>query len=82
MIVAGLLDYNLLIGRDNVYNIEAIVSTLFQVMCFQYEGKIVTIDQLSFPGTNIALSQSSLLNGPFTSMVSLETSFHPPDNHE
>ena len=82
MVVQGPLDYNLLLGRDYIYNMEAIVSTLFQVMCFPHEGKIVTIDQLSFPSPNIAPSQSSSLNGPFTSTVSLESSFHPPDNHE
>jgi len=39
-------------------------------MCFLHEGKIVTIDQLSFPGPNMASSQPSSLNGPFVPMVS------------
>ena len=82
MIVLGPLYYNLLLGRDYVYSMEAIVSALFRVMCFQHEGKVVTIDQLSFPSPSIAPSQSSSLNGPFTSMVSLEPSFHPPDRPE
>ena len=56
MIVLGPLDYNLLLGRDYVYSMEAIVSTLFRKMCFLLEGKIVTIDQLSFLGSSIAPS--------------------------
>ena len=70
MVVPGPLDYNLLLGHDYVYNMEAIVSTLFQVICFPHEGKIVTIDQLSFLGPNIAPRQPSSLNGPLMSMVS------------
>ena len=48
----------------------AIVSTLFQVMCFSHEGRIVTVDQPSFPSPNMASSQPSSLNGPFVPMVS------------
>ena len=48
----------------------AIVSTLFQVMCFPHEGRILTVDQLSFPSPNMASSQPSSLNGPFVPMVS------------
>ena len=47
----------------------AIVSTLFQVMCFPHEGRIVTIDQISFPSPNMNSSQPSSLNGPFFPMV-------------
>ena len=77
MVVQGPSDYNILLGRDYVYNMEDIVSTLFRVMCFPDEGKVVTV-----PGPSIAQSQSSSLNGPFTSTVSLEPSFHPPDSQE
>ena len=41
MVVPGPLDYNLLLGCDYVYNLEAIVSTLFRVMCFPHEGRVV-----------------------------------------
>lgn len=70
MVVPGPLDYNLLLRRDYVYHMGAIVSTLFRVICFLHEGKIVTVDQLSFPGTNMAPSQRSSLKGPFVPMVS------------
>ena len=70
MVVPGPLDYNLLLGRDYVYHMGAIVSTLFRVICFLHEGRIVTIDQISFPNPNIAPSQPSSPNGPFVQMVS------------
>ena len=34
------------------------------------KAKFVTVDQLSFPGSNMAPSQPSSLNGPFVPMVS------------
>ena len=41
MVVQGPLDYNLLLGHDYIYNMGVIVSSLFQVMCFPYEGRVV-----------------------------------------
>jgi hypothetical protein len=67
MVVQGPLDYNLLLGRDYIYCMEAIVSSLFRVMCFPHEGRMVKlVDQLSFPGSRIANSQIPSLNGLFT----------------
>ena len=48
MVVQGPLDFNLLLGRDYVYAMKDIVSTLFRVMYFPHDGNIVTVDQLSF----------------------------------
>ena len=42
------LDYNLLLGWNWVYKMDAIVSTLFHVICFPHEGKIVKVDQLDY----------------------------------
>jgi hypothetical protein len=42
------LDYNLLLGRSWIDSMRAIVSTLFCVVCFPHQGRVVTIDQLSF----------------------------------
>jgi hypothetical protein len=50
MVVRGPLDFSLLLGRDYVYAMKAIVSTLFHVISFPHNGRIVTIDQLSFIG--------------------------------
>jgi hypothetical protein len=50
MVVRDPLDFSLLLGRDYVYAMKAIVSTLFRVISFPHDGRIVTIDQLSFIG--------------------------------
>jgi hypothetical protein len=42
------LDYNLLLGRSWIDSMRAVVSTLFHVMHFPHQGKVVTIDQLAF----------------------------------
>ena len=82
MVVQGPLDYNILLGRDYMYCMGAIVSSLFRVMCFPHEGRVVKlIDQLSFLGSHIANSRTPFLNGLFTQ----GRSQHPvrqPDEHE
>jgi hypothetical protein len=42
------LDYNLLLGRSWVDSMRAVVSTLFRVLRFPHQGKVVTVDQLAF----------------------------------
>jgi hypothetical protein len=42
------LDYNLLLGRSWIDSMRAVVSTLFRVVRFPHQGKVVTIDQLAF----------------------------------
>ena len=44
MVLQGPLDFNMLLGRDYVYAMKAVVSTLFRAMDFPHDGKIVTID--------------------------------------
>jgi hypothetical protein len=48
MVVQDPLDFSLLLGQDYVYAMKALVSTLFHVISFPHDGRIVTIDQLSF----------------------------------
>ena len=48
MVVQGPLDLNLLLGHEYVYVMGALVSSLLHVVCFPHDGRIVTIDQLSF----------------------------------
>jgi hypothetical protein len=45
---------------------KSIVSTLFRVIYFPRDGRIVTIDQLSFVGPDLMTS----LNGSYMQMVS------------
>jgi hypothetical protein len=48
MVVQDPLDFSLLLGRDYVYAMKDIVSTLFHVISFPHDGQVVTVDQLSF----------------------------------
>ena len=48
MVIEDPLDFNMLLGRDYVYAMQAVVSTFFHVMCFNHGEEIVTIDQLDF----------------------------------
>jgi len=61
------LDFSLLLGRDYVYAMGALVSSLFCVVCFPHDGRIVTIDQLSFVRPQAPPAQ-----------LSFPPSFHPP----
>ena len=49
MVIEDPLNFHMLLGSDYVYSMQTIVSTLFRVMYFNYEGDNVTIDQLDFP---------------------------------
>jgi hypothetical protein len=63
------LDFTLLLGQDNVYSMKVIVSTLFHVISFPHDGRIVTINQLSFIGPDGITS----LNGSY-----MQTILPPP----
>jgi hypothetical protein len=66
MVVQDPLDFSLLLGRDYVYAMKAIVSTLFRVISFPHDGRVVTVDQLSF----IEPTWISSLNGSCMQAVS------------
>jgi len=83
MVVQGPLDYNLLLGRDYIYNMGAIVCSLFQVMCFPYEGRMVQlVDQLSLPSSNMSTNQLPSLNGLFAQGMSHQPTVYPLDDRE
>ena len=83
MVVQGPLDYNLLLGRDYIYSMGAIVSSLFRVICFPHKGKVVKLtDQLSFPSSHIANNQIPSLNGLFTQGMSHQFPILPPNERE
>ena len=44
MVIEDPLDFNMLLGRDYVYAMQAVVSTFFHVMYFNHGEEIVTID--------------------------------------
>jgi hypothetical protein len=66
MVVRDPLDFTLLLGWDYVYAMKALVSTLFRVISFPHDGRIVTIDQLSFISPNWVTS----LSGSYVQTVS------------
>ena len=83
MVVQGPLDYNLLLGCNYIYCMGAIISSLFRVMCFPHEGRMVKlVDQMSFPGSHIANSQIPSLNCLFTQEMSHWSPVCPPDERE
>ena len=47
-VVDAPLDYNLLLGRTWSYAMTVVVSSVFQLIKFPHNGKIVTLDQLSY----------------------------------
>ena len=57
------LDYNILLGRNWMYSMQAVASSLFRVICFLFNGKIVTIYQKSFhnPSLNSSSGASILI---------------------
>jgi hypothetical protein len=66
MVVRDPLDFALLLGKDYVYFMKDVVSTLFRVIYFPHNGRIVTIDQISF----IGLDWITSLNGSYMQIVS------------
>ena len=85
MVVQGPLDFNLLLGHDYVYDMKAVVSTLFRVMLFPHHGNIVTINQISFvtPNHRMTASHQTSLNvlhvlvvPPPSSAMSLGFGYH------
>ena len=44
-VVNAQLHYSLLLGRSYMYAMRVVASTVFYLMMFPHEGKIVTVDQ-------------------------------------
>lgn len=70
------LDYNLLLGCTWTYAMKAIMSLVFHIILFPFNGKIITVDQLSFCTPNYSPLPSSsvpLVGGVSDSYVSIGT---------
>ena len=50
------LEYNLLLGRNWMYSMQAVASSLFCVVCFPHNGKIVMIEQMAFKNPSVTAS--------------------------
>ena len=53
------LDYNLLLGRNWMYSMQAVASSVFRVVCFPHNGKIVMIDQMAFKNPPVSASSEA-----------------------
>ena len=63
------LNYNLLLGHSWTHAMLYLPSTLFRLLKFPHEGKIITVDQLSF------FTSSSKNNVPYVDQIP-----NPPDS--
>jgi hypothetical protein len=57
-VVDAPLDHKILLGWIWTYSMQDMVATVFQVLLFPHEGRIVTIDQLSFSRPDPTLGAS------------------------
>jgi hypothetical protein len=73
------LDYNLLLGRSWTYAMQAVVATVFRVLLFPHEDRIVTIDQLSFsiPDPSLGVSMVPMIDNPQLGVVSVGVGLCP-----
>jgi hypothetical protein len=78
-VVDAPLNYNLLLGRSWTYAMQAVVATVFQVLLFPHEGRIVTIDQLPFSRLDPALGASMVptIDNPQPGVVNVGVGFCP-----
>jgi hypothetical protein len=79
-VVDASLDYNLLLGRSWTYAMQAVVATVFWVLLFPHEGRIVTIDQLSFshPDPSLGASVVPMIDNPQPNIVNIGVGLCPP----
>jgi hypothetical protein len=78
-VVDAPLDYNLLLGWSWTYAMQAVVATVFRVLLFPHEGRIVTIDQLSFSRPDPALGASTvpMIDNPQLGVVNVGVGLCP-----
>ena len=55
------LDYNLLEGPNWIYNMKVIMSSVFRVVCFPFEGRIVTVLQKYFDNSGTKNSSRDII---------------------
>jgi hypothetical protein len=79
-VVDAPINYNLMLGRSWTYEIHIVVSTVFRVLLFPHEGRIVTIDQLSFsrPNPSSRASMVLMIDNPYPNVVNVGFGLCPP----
>jgi hypothetical protein len=78
-VVDAPIDYNLLLSRSWTYAMQVVVATIFRVLLFPHEGRIVTIDQLSFsrPDPALGASMVPMVDNPQASVVNIGVGLCP-----
>jgi hypothetical protein len=78
-VVDASLDYNLLLGRSWTYAMQAVVAIVFWVFFFPHEGRIVTIDQLSFsrPDPSLGASIVPMIDNPQPDIINVGVGLCP-----
>jgi hypothetical protein len=78
-VVDAPLDYNLLLGRSWTYAMKVVVAIVFWVLLFPHEGRIVTINQLSFSRHDPALGASTvpMIDNPQPGIVNVGVGLCP-----
>jgi hypothetical protein len=78
-VVDAPLDYNLLLGRSWTYAMQAMVATIFRVLLFPHEGRIVTIDQLSFsrPDPSLGACTVPMIDNPQAGVINVGVGLCP-----
>jgi hypothetical protein len=73
------LSYNILLGRNWTYTVTAVVSTIFLVLCFPHEGRIIIIDHLSLsrPDPSSGASMVLMINNPHPGTINLGVELFP-----
>jgi hypothetical protein len=78
-IVDAPLNYNLFLGQSWTYAMQAVVATVFRVLFFPHEGRIVTIDQLylSRHDPDLGASMVPMIDNPQPSVVNVGVGLCP-----
>jgi hypothetical protein len=78
-VVDASLDYNILLGRSWNYAMQAVVATVFRVLLFPPEGRIVTINQFPFSRSDPSLGASTvaMIDNPQPGIVNIGVGLCP-----
>jgi hypothetical protein len=78
-VVNASLECNILLGRSWTYAMQAVVATIFWVLLFPHEDRIMTIDQLSFskPDPSFGVSAVPMIDNPQPGVVNVGVGLCP-----
>jgi hypothetical protein len=74
------INYTLLLVRSWKYVMHAVIATVFQVLLFPHEGRIMTIDRLSFfrPDPSSGASTVLMIDNTQPKVINVGVGFFPP----